>query len=256
MRKLFSASRSCKADCQYCFARWNNMYCKLPNLESDNFSEKKAVMYPCCDGNFFDQNGLLESVKEMAKNMDKVYVSISTKSFISDEEIANLAQLNQELLSENKGFVKLGISLSNISMINKIEPGTISYAERLSIAKRIKETSILLGVTIKPILPFISTEEYCQIINDFSKYTKYFLIGGLYLNRKSKFFSNYITTEHLIQKRVVEWLPERPEWEYIEDDKQFQQIRIHAEKKGVLLFDSDVDLIKSYIGQEGMIHGV
>lgn len=250
MRKLFSAGVSCKADCQYCFARWNNMYCKLPNLESANLSEKEAVIYPCCDGDFFDQNGLLESVKEIAKNMDKVYVSISTKSFISDEEIVKLAQLNQELLSKDKGFVKLGISLSNISMINEIEPGAISYAERLSIAKRIKETSILLGVTIKPILPFISADEYCQIINDFGEYTKYVLIGGLYLNRKSKFYSKYITTEHLIQKRVVEWLPERPEWEYIEDNEQLQQIRQYAEKKGVLLFESDVDLIKSCINQE------
>lgn len=250
MRKLFSADVSCKADCQYCFARWNNMYRKLPHLESADLSEKKAIIYPCCDGNFFDQNELLDSIKEIAKSMDKVYVSISTKNFIGDEEIIKLTQLNQELLSEDKGFVKLGISLSNISMINEIEPGTISYAERLSLAQRIKETSILLGVTIKPILPFISTEEYCQIINDFSEYTKYVLIGGLYLNQKSKFFSNYITTEHLIQKRVVEWLPERPEWEYIEDDKQLQQIRKYAEKKGVLLFDSDVDLIRSYINQE------
>lgn len=226
------------------------MYCKLPHLESADLSEKRAVIYPCCDGNFFDQNELFESVKEVAKSMDKVYVSISTKSSINDEKMAKLTQLNQELLSEDKGFVKLGISLSNISMISEIEPGTISYAERLSLAKQIKETSILLAVTIKPILPFISTEEYCQIISDFSEYTRYFLIGGLYLNKESKFYLNYITREHSIQKRVVEWLPDRPEWEYIEDDKQFQQIRKYAEKKGVLLFDSDVDLIKSYIGQE------
>lgn len=250
MRKLFSAGIPCKADCQYCFAKWNNMYSKLPSLERTTSIEKKAVIYPCCDGDFSDQNELIETVKKVAKDMDKVYVSVSTKGFINDEIITNLAQLNKELLSENKGFVKFAISLSNVSMIDKIEPGTMPYAERLSLAKRVQKTSIPLAITIKPVLPFISIEEYCQIIDDFSKYTQYFLIGGLYLNRKSKFYSDYITNKDIIQKRVVEWLPEHPEWEYLEDSKQFQQIRKYAEKKAVLLFDSDVDLIMSYIGRE------
>ena len=243
MRKLFSAGMSCKTGCQYCFSKWDS-YHHLPQLRDYILHEKNSIIYPCCDGDFSNQEDLIESIKKIAENMDKVYVSISTKNFISNDALAALAQLNQNLLSENKGFVKLSISFSNISMINEMEPGSISYAARLSLARQIRETSILFAVTIKPVLPFVSSEEYCRIIDDFSIYTKYFLLGGLYLNPKSDFYTKYITADYLIQKRKVEWLPEQPEWDYIENVEQFQQIRKYAADKGVFLFDSDESLIE------------
>lgn len=252
MRKLFSAGKPCKAGCQYCFAKWSEIDYKLPQvgMENERMNEKEAIIYPCCDGEFLDQSMLIENLEKTVKKMNKVYLSISTKHFISDDVLNQLSKLNHELKTSEKGFVKLAISLSNMSMIKDIESHTLSYVERLELAKAIKSKGIFLGLTIKPILPFISAEEYCNIIHDFSPYTKYVLIGGLYLNRNSVFYTQYIKGSNEIQHRTVKWLPEQPEWEYIEDSKQFQQIRKYAEKKGVLLFDSDVDLIKSYINQE------
>lgn len=249
MRKLFSAGIPCQAGCKYCFAKWDMMYNGMPQLENEQISENEAIIYPCCDGEFFDQYQLIESVKRTAEKMDKVYLSISTKHLFNDEEVGCITKLNQELVSANKGFVKLAISLSNMTKLEDIEPDTMSYSERLDLARRIKDADIFLAITIKPILPFVTAEEYCQIIDDFSKYTKYFLIGGLYINRESDFYSKYISSQNIIQHRTVEWLPNHPEWEYIEDAVQFQKIRLYADNKGVFVFNSDVDLIKAYIRQ-------
>lgn len=249
MRKLYSTNIPCQAGCQYCFAKWDKTYHKLPQLENIIFNEKKAILYPCCDGEFFDQNGLSEQIRKMAEHMDKLYVSISTKRPVNDDEISRLVKLNQELLSADKGFVKFGISLSNYSMLDKLEPGTMSYAERLELARRLKDTPVFLALTLKPLLPFITPGEYCQIIHDFSQYTNYVLIGGLYLEPGSKFRSKYISPEHPTWSRTVEWLPERPEWEYIEDPEQFRKIRTYASAHEVLLFDSDVDLINCLINR-------
>ncbi len=251
MRELFSAAVPCQAGCQYCFAKWDKAYWELPRLENRKLSEKEAILCPCCDGEFFDQYKLAEDIKKVAEKMDKVYVSISTKRFIQEEEIHCIAQLNRELKAADKGFVKLAVSLSNRSMLEEMEPGTIAYDERLELAKKIRREGIFFALTIKPVLPFISAEEYCQIIDDFSKDTKYVLIGGLYINRESEFYSKYAKTIRQIQYRTVAWLPERPKWEYVEDDRQFQKIREYADKKGVFIFDSDEELIKSYIVREG-----
>lgn len=247
MRKLYSTEIPCKAGCQYCFARWSNMYHGLPALKDNILDEKEAILYPCCDGEFFDQQELIEYVKKTAEHMDKLYVSISTKRFISDAEISQLILLNQYLLSADKGFVKFGISISNISKLDELEPGTMSYIERMELAKRLNNTPIFTALTLKPLLPFIDADEYCQIMYDFSQYTKYILIGGLYLELESEFYSKYITSLQPIQHRVVEWLPERPQWEYVENAEQITKIRTYANTHGILLFDSDVDLINHYI---------
>lgn len=244
MRKFFSSNIPCKAGCKYCFAKWENIYSEFPRLESEKINEKESIIYPCCDGDFFSQKELIDNMRNIAAKSEKVYFSISTKFSIIDEEIDIISKFNDELISQNKGFVKLAISLSNISMINEIEPGTSSYTERLQLAEKLFRTRLLFAVTIKPILPFVPIEEYYKIMDDFSKYTKYFLIGGLYINKKSTFYSQYIKPETPVNRRIVEWLPEHPDWDYIQDEKQFKLIRKYAKKNGLYIFDSDVDLIK------------
>ena len=247
MRKLYSADIPCQAGCKYCFAKWEDMYTGLSQLGDEQLCEKEVIIYPCCDGEFFEQRRLTEYVKKAVEKTDKVYVSISTKRFISDAELSTLTQLHQELVSSGKGFVKLAVSLSSQSMLGEIEPGTLPYGERVELARRIKNAGIFCALTIKPVLPFISSDEYCRIIQDFREYTKYILIGGLYINKESEFYTQYFTSENMVQKRIVEWLPKRPEWNYVQDDKQLEEIRAFANKEGALVFDSDVELIQAYL---------
>lgn len=249
MRILFSAGIPCQADCKYCFAKWKDKYSSFPQLEGACPDEKEAIIYPCCDGEFFDQHNLIDYVRTAAQRMDKVYLSLSTKQNISNDAIDCIEELNHELMSSNKGFVKFAISISSISMLEDIEQGTMSYNDRLNLAKKIYRTDMVFSITIKPVLPFVQAEEYCQIIHDFSEYTKHVLIGGLYVNPTSAFYSQYIASQFNAKPRTVEWISGHPMWDYVEDDTQFKIIRDYASKNNILLFDSDIDLINSLINR-------
>lgn len=249
MRKFYSAKVPCNAGCQYCFAKWHEIYKEMSQIDSEIISDKESIIYPCCDGEFFEQQHLIDAVKKIASEMNRVYVSVSTKKHFTDENISTLAQLHCNLVQQKKGFVKLGISLSSKSMLSEIEPKTMSYSERLETARRIAAAGIPIGLTIKPVLPFITAEEYCDIIEDFSKYTKRVLVGGLYVNKQSSFYSKYLPqySNKYIQKRTVEWLAARPAWDYIEDAEQMATIHQFCKKRKIDIFDSDIDLIRSII---------
>lgn len=249
MRILYSASAPCGAGCKYCFAKWNELYPGQPKLDESapGNNEKQAIIYPCCDGEFFDQDDLVNLVEMYSRSMEKVYVSISTKQHIQDSDLYRLAQLNSHLISADKGFVKFSISLSNKYNLAEIEPRTMTYSERLDLAKSISETEMLNSLTLKPILPFVPVEEYFEIIDEFSLYLQNILIGGLYVNPNSDFFLKNIAGKWDVSPRKVEWLLDTPEWDYIADESKMSAIRSFSHNRNLHIFDSDVDLIKSYM---------
>ena len=85
MRKFLSASTPCKAGCKYCFAKRDD-YLRQPALkiEQENIRIDEIILYPCCDGDFFDQASLVESVKKLADHYKKVYISLSCLLYTSD----------------------------------------------------------------------------------------------------------------------------------------------------------------------------
>lgn len=247
MRKLYSAYSHCNAGCKYCFTKWNGVYSEQPLFGVEHLCEKEAVVYPCCDGEFFDQHNYLGIAKSMMENMDKIYFSISTKGVVDDQRLEALVELNKLLSSQNKGFVKFSVSISNKSRIEEIEPGTIPYLDRLEIAKRITNAGIPSSVTLKPILPFISNKEYYEIIEDFSKVTNRVLVGGLYVCPNTKFYQDYIKEQYPTERREVRWLTNKPIWEYVSVPQKIDQIKQFATSLGLQSFDSDIDVVKSYL---------
>lgn len=251
MRILYSAISPCRAGCKYCFAKWNDIYPGQPRLDEINqeTGEKQAIIYPCCDGEFFDQHNLVSLVEEYAQSMEKVYVSISTKQRLEEKSLYELVQLNNNLTATNKGFVKFSISLSCKTMLTEIEPGTMSYSERLDLAKCVCETGIPNSLTLKPILPFIPEDEYFEIIDDFSSYLRHILVGGLYVNRDSEFFLKHIKGKWDASPRTVGWIAGAPKWDYVADESKMSAICSFSRSRNMHVFDSDVDLIKSYINK-------
>ena len=248
MRKLLSANIPCEAGCKYCFAKWPD-YDRQPNLtlESEHVDSDRIVLYPCCDGDFFEQNEVMENIKCCAEIYKQVYVSLSSKINPTDKEIKQLLDLNGWLKEKKKGFVKFAISISNRSMIDELEPATMSYEERIKLAGHMNSLGISLSLTIKPVLPFITMEEYGSVLKDFSPYLDYVLIGGLYVNKKSDFYTRYIQKNCICIKRKVEWLENHPEWDYVEDSEKMERIKILAQKLGLCVFDSDVSLVKALV---------
>lgn len=248
MRKLFSANIPCEAGCRYCFAKWSD-YGHQPDLkfESEHVDSDRIVLYPCCDGDFFEQDEAIESIKPYTEAYERVYVSLSSKIKPTDKKIMQLLGLNEWLMKRDKGFVKFAVSISNRSMLEELEPATMSYGERVELAGYIHSLGIPLSLTIKPVLPFITEEEYGSIMRDFSPYLDSVLIGGLYINKKSDFYARYIRDKYVCTKRKVEWLINHPEWDYVEDTGKMEKIKTLAKDLGLRVFDSDVALIKALV---------
>ena len=246
MRKLFSANSRCNAECAYCFAKWSEIYTKQPEFELEIIGEGEAIVYPCCDGEFFEQQNYLCIINSIMDKMEKVYISISTKKRIAPYMLTALTDVNKKLIDKNKGFVKLSISLSNKEHIPEIERGTLSYYERLEMLRKISLAGMPTSVTIKPILPFIPVQEYFSIIDDIAPIVDRVLLGGLYICPDTDFYNKYIEGKFVTEKREVTWLVGKPAWDYVVNAEQIEQIREYAIHKGILPFDSDIELIRSY----------
>lgn len=248
MRRFLSASIPCQAGCKYCFAKWAN-YEQQPvwGFIQEKLDSDQVVLYPCCDGDFFNQIDLIENIKRFSESYSKVYISISGKVWPTEDQITQLIELNDWLARSNKGFVKFAISLSNRSMLDEIEPETMPYEDRIKLAKYISSINIPLSLTIKPVLPFISKDEYSSILEDFSPYLNHVLIGGLYVNKDSIFYRDYLQNDFVCIKRRVTWLSNQPDWDYIEDPELMTKIKAFAEGLNMKVFTSDSSLVKSLI---------
>lgn len=250
MRVLLSTNIPCKSGCKYCFAKWDSYkpLDKLP-LAQMKVDKESLILYPCCDGDCFYQTELAQRVEQLASDFQQVYVSISSKTFPSDEQIVQWRNLHQELVMNKKGFLKFAISISNRSMLDEIEPGTMPYEDRLKLTQIIKGIEIPLSLTLKPVLPFIAEKEYRAILADFRPYIKNVLIGGLYADKTTDFYARYLTA-YRSTKRKVSWIPGSPEWEYIEDATLIDKIKEDAEHLDMQVFFSDRDLIESIAGEQ------
>lgn len=248
MRRFLSASIPCQAGCKYCFAKWAD-YEQQPVLgfHQEKLNSDQVVLYPCCDGDFFDQIDLIENIKRFSESYSKVYISLSGKVWPTEDQLTKLIELNDWLAISNKGFVKFAISLSNRSMLDEVEPETMPYEDRIKLAKYISSIKIPLSLTIKPVLPFISEDEYSSILEDFSPYLKHVLIGGLYVNKDSDFYRDYLQNDFVCIKRRVTWLSNQPDWDYIEDPELMTRIKSFAEGLDMKVFTSDFALVKSLI---------
>jgi len=246
VRRFLSTPIPCKASCKYCFAKWPD-YSPQPHLGYDQeiMGENRIVLYPCCDGDYFNLLGFIEDVKHLSLAYDKIYVSLSRKTAPCDDQISQLLSLNEWLVAEEKGFVKFAIALSNRSMLEEIEPSTMSYQQRLELARVLSSLKLPLSLTLKPILPFIPFSDYSSILEDFRPYLTHVLIGGLYVNKDTAFYEKYILKHYTSTKRQVVWLPNNPEWDYIEDPLLMEQNTDYADNLNMKVFTSDYPLIRS-----------
>lgn len=241
-RYFISKKEECKGKCKYCFGKWND-YLKFPDMVNIDSIKDNTILYPNCDGNIFD--GHWNKLKDIIRNIPSknVVVSISTKMDINDEVLDDLKQID-EMLRKNGGMLKISLSFSCESSINEIESNTANYMNRIALIERIVRKKIPYVTIIKPILPFIKYEEYQKIIDDTIKYSKYYVIGDLYVDIKSEFYKKYIATKgYLLQKRDVEWNGENGVWNVVLDYALREKIIKYIGQLGGEVFESDKDVI-------------
>lgn len=164
--------------------------------------------------------------------------------------LKSICELNDFLVQNEKGFVKVAVSFAALS-IDELEQGTLSYRERLELLAELSRLGLPTSVTLKPVLPFVSNEEYNDILKDCAKLVKRITIGGLYVNRNTAFFKKYIDGKYQTKPRRVSWLSGQPLWDYVCQEEKLLSIANSAVEKGLLVFESDEELIKSFVNSEG-----
>ena len=250
-RILLSNERKCPFECSYCFAELDCYAQQKPRMLTINSlnleSESPVIIYPSCDSELTLDEQNLRILKDIISSHRYPILSFSTKRKLSDSQLDKLATLNQ-LLKEKESFLKVSVSLSNKNRLGVIEKKASTYQERLETIERIQQKNIISSVNIKPILPFIALDEYFEIVDDFSNYTKFFMLGSLYIDKNTSFGNEVINNyPSWICSRNVSWLPDKPDWLVCENKTLLKDIRDRIISNGALCFDSDISLINKLI---------
>jgi DNA repair photolyase len=156
-RALFSGTRKCTYGCQYCFAKFRE-YSAEHHLRvlPDHLPMDVSIIYPTCDGEFFTDSHAQNALKRLVHRTTKpLLVSISVKSPITDKNIAYINDINDHLTTMGRGFLKCSISISIKHGLEKIEPHTPRYGQRLDAAHLLALHGIPRSVNLMPILPFV-----------------------------------------------------------------------------------------------------
>ena len=245
-RKYINAVNPCPFNCKYCFAKWRTETRKTIDIHD---SSCVVVLYPLCDSELCiqDINKLEYSVQEYIKNNlndKKLIVSISTKDKNFAAYIPTLNRI-QKAVNLTGGFVKLGISFTNISY-KDLEKETATFEERINLLKLLSEYEFKLSVVIKPILPFVSIDEYMEIIRQSSVYADNYLLGGLYVEEGSEFYNVYIKDKFKTVHRPVTWLNHELHL-YVESNETQSEIIRFINSIGKNAFSSDIEMIESWL---------
>lgn len=253
-RFLYRGNKQCPFGCAYCFAILEQY---KPQPAFIQFAESLSgvnVVYPSCDSELTLQPDYLSTLSTYIKSLrTPTIISFSTKSSIKASDLESLCELNRFMNNNELGFVKVGVSISTKDFVSIYEPNTPPYETRLTTLRSLMDTGIPYSLTLKPILPFIESNEYFEIIRDCKDIVSKVLIGGLYVDPSSNFYKTHIYNKYQHTLRAVTWLDNEPQWPYILEDDKADAIRDYALRHGMMLYDSDLDLLQDMARDKGLL---
>ena len=241
-RTFLSPNKECPFNCSYCFAKTDSY--KGLSLDQEEKTNLQ-IIYPSCDTELILDKAIYNN---LLNSSNYKIVSISSKGYMSNKSLSKLIELDKKLKSEEKGFVKFAVSFSTKNQIDRIENKTSSFHQRLDMLKYISQNKVFTAVSLKPILPFIPKEEYFEIVESTKRYTKHYLLGGLYFQSESSFSDKFLLG-YKSEERFVNWLEEQPLWNYIPSKIKSIQIRDYILENELKPFTSDTALIKDVLNQ-------
>lgn len=242
MKRKFLNYRNaqCRNNCLYCFARWpidGTNFDKLCDFNED------VIIYPFCNDDIIDSDSIDSIIQYLKRCLviqsKKAIISISTKSNVPEIFLERIRQINKE--HDGHGFIKLSVSFSCKKESNIIEPGALSYNNRLELLGKIVSYTIPTSVILKPVLPFVELTEYYEIVRDVGIYTNAIIIGSLYVNDDTSFYRDYIENRYRIITKQVKWLKNIPVWKVIESDEILSKLQDYIKQNNMKCFESDAE---------------
>lgn len=240
--RIFLSPRGvkCPFGCTYCFTNFSQY---KPQQYLEDFLDGKIgyqpgdILYPACDVEFFRMEGWQEILREICTL--PIVVSISTKAMLSLDDVHEIKK-SSEAANKSGGFLKVGISISTKYSVKELEPRTPLYAHRLASASLLSNAHIPCCLILKPLHYNIPSEEYFEIIRDFSLFTSTILTGDLYLDDRNK---NSIDTN--TKSRKVSWIKHDNTWNYICMEKKISELEQFIKSRQLTCCHSDEEAIQS-----------
>ena len=244
-RAFCSGKNVCENGCKYCFASWRNApkFSRTVNILSNMGQE--SIIYPICDSELLQQGEECWDFLSHVMSMPTIkMLCISTKNEWSDAAISKLIRMST---LHNNCIIKLNISLTCRNNVLDIEPYAASYESRIDLFRRLSKKKIMVGVMLKPLLPFIQAEEYVQIIEEVIPYCNRFVIGDLYVDCATDFYNEYIRDTFLVEKRYCSWMNREVDFVV---HPQRQYIKDFICKVGGLVYESDLEQCMSLLNDK------
>ena len=246
-RHFFTTKYNCPNRCQYCFKAFNTYpFPAISYVEVENLNN--CIIYPACDTEILCIDKQIPFFEEyISKSKHFNIFSFSTKNKIKESDLSLIAKINNRLKEKNIGEIKISISLSNKHKIHEIEQNSATYEERLSLAEKLRQNGIKTTVIIKPVLPFISIDEYKEIINDFVSVGVYhFVTGNLYFQKNTPFFEKYIKDKgYNVTAKKIHWIKNTPTWQHIDSNSTIQELSEYINSLNGFHYNSDKELLEN-----------
>ena len=236
-RLFFAGKKGCNNGCKYCFSYWGGPPA-LATMPYALQSSGNIIVYPICDSELSQQDeNFWLSLKRCLENNPKCMLSISTKEEWSDATLDRIDDIRRKAGGTR---IKLSVSITCKSMIKELEPKASDYDSRIRLLQQLEERGIRHSVMLKPLLPFISFKEYCEIVNDASAVCKDFVTGDLYVDQTTVFFRKYILGKYKVERRYCEWMQRYVD--YVAHPQE-QEISQHIKLKNLNWYSSDADFL-------------
>jgi DNA repair photolyase len=212
--------KKCPLGCIYCFVE-NPDYPDFPRIDTpqaQDIIEKTAkevdVIQPACDVELLLLPNALQILEELSKYGKSI--SFATKANVNERTAELLAGIHNKLVKVN-AILQIAVSLTRLVHWQDVERFTVSPELRIKSLKTLYGYGIPTTVAIKPLLPFVPSNEICDIVSMTQKYCHGYLTGPTYLTPALKEYMHKINYrfEDLIQIRRTPWMIGSPSLETI-----------------------------------------
>lgn len=232
-------SRRCPFGCVYCFDRFEQ-YEGVPTMatveETPTMLADVDVVYPACDVDMFARKDFA-AVLSRCLAFDR-HVSISTKAAITTSMAAQIGEVAEALRAQGR-ILKVGVSLSTRDSIDRLEPRTSGYAERLTSLSKLREHDVPTSLNLKPILAEVHDSEYLLVLEECAALTNRLLIGEEWLDDR------VVREEDRSHVRaVVDWLPGARPWPLALSPHRRSRLVAASAELGYIAYESDLTLMK------------
>jgi len=214
------------------------------DLLQDSLSRSNVVIYPVSDSESLFDDIFFDCIERIFGEYNDSIIGISTKNTILFDAIDRIKNTNEKQQSLNSGnFIKINVAFTNINQISEIESGCATYEERIQLLKSLKHHKVPCSVSIKPILPFISIEEYKKIIDDTIVFSNCYVLGDLYVDEGSEFFKNYFQESEKTKLKTVSWLNTKPKWLVAESPHIKLELHKYIAENNGVSFENDREML-------------